>query len=337
MRLPLTVSLSTLVLVALLSGPLTVLGTDSAGRQEAAGEPLGEEFRPLPMHKLLVQGLHRTVRFYRPARLAERPALLIALHGGGGDGERFRRLTAGAFERLADQHGFLVAYPDGLGGHWHGCRAEAPYREVLAKVDEVSFLGAVAKEAQRLIGRSLGEIFVVGYSNGGHLVFRLALEAPNEFAALAAIGAHLPIEEQLDCRVTGSAVSMFLVSGTKDPINPWAGGEVVSPGGGSLGQVLSAGTTAEYFRELAGLPANPTVKRYPDADTSDGTWVETRRWHAAGRKEIILLIIHGGGHVLPHPTAPFPTRIVGRVSRDLNAAEVIWNFFARHLDHSSGQ
>lgn len=43
------------------------------------------------------------------------------------------------------------------------------------------------------------------------------------------------------------------------------------------------------------------------------------------------MTVRGGGHALPHPTAPFPQEIVGRTNRDLDGAREIWAFFARHL------
>lgn len=287
----------------------------------------------LPAEQLPVQGLHRAVRFYRPARLADRPPLVVALHGSGGTGERFRRLTAAAFDRLADEHGFLVAYPDGLGGQWHDCRATAPYRAALAGVDDVAFVRAIVGRAREMTGKALGATFVVGYSNGGHLAFRLALEAPGEFAALAVIGAHLPVEEERACGTSSVPVSMFLVSGTDDPINPYAGGEVRRADGLVLGRVLAAAQTAEYFRARAGATSPAAVEAHPDRDPGDGTRVETLRWKAAaGSHEVVLMVVHGGGHALPHPDAVFPADIVGRTSRDIDGAAAIWRFFAGHLE-----
>jgi polyhydroxybutyrate depolymerase len=171
----------------------------------------------------------------------------------------------------------------------------------------------------------------VGYSNGGHLLFRAAFEDPAEFTGLAVIGAHLPVPEEEDCRHANKAVSIFLVSGTDDPVSPWTGGEVQIPGGGSPGHVLSAAASAELFQKLAGAPETPIVEVYPDRDTADGARVETRRWVAKGGAEVVLMIVYGGGHTLPYPTANFPAQFVGGTSRDLDGAKVIWDFFARHL------
>lgn len=320
-----------LLLGALISSSFVALTVRPAIGQEASTEQAARALKPLAPMYLQVQGLHRVVRLYQPESLAEHPALIIALHGSGGDGERFRRFTDGAFDGLADKHGILVAYPDALGRQWNDCRARAPYHTALAAVDDIAFLRAVIQHAKEITERDLAGVFVVGYSNGGHLVFRLALEAPADFDSFAAIGAHLPVPDERDCAASNTPVSILLVSGTDDPINPWAGGEVRPPDGASLGHVISAEATAAYSRNLVGISAQPEVERHPDRDTEDGAWVETRRWTAKGRPEVVMMVVHGGGHTLPHPTAAFPIELVGRTSRDIDGASAIWSFFARHL------
>lgn len=312
---------------------LCLLAIGSGTKPSRPPAPVDPEFEvePLPIERLDVQGVVRTVRYYVPSRIAERPALVIALHGGGGDGERFRRLTNRAFEAVADEHGLVIAYPDGLGGHWNGCRSRAPHRAVLAAVDDGAFLGAVARRAATLVGRELAGAFVAGYSNGGHLVFRLALESPTHFDAYAVIGASLPVPEECACRSSNEAVSILLVNGTEDPINPWEGGRVVAPGGTELGRVVSARATASRFVELADPAAAPTIVEYYDRRPDDGTRVEAHRWIFSGAEEVVWMIVHGAGHTLPHPKASFPPSLTGPTSRDIDGAAEIWSFFARQM------
>lgn len=322
-----TLTVATSISILFLASPFT---HDAHGELAVSTVvPIVRGIEPLRVESVRVQGLRRTVRFYRPRAIADHPMLVLALHGSGGDGERLRRLTDRAFERLADENGFLLAYPDALGGQWHDCRAGAPHGAALAGLDDLSFLRAVVSEAKKLAGGPLEGVFVVGYSNGGHMAFRAALEAPGDFTAFAAIGAHLPVSEECGCFFSGTPVSIFLVSGTEDPINPWEGGEVRPPAGPLLGSVSSARATARYFRGLVGAAAEPVEKRLPDRAPNDGTWIEALRWIGGARHEVLLLVVHGGGHSLPHPTAPFPAELVGRTSRDVNGAELIWDFFAR--------
>jgi polyhydroxybutyrate depolymerase len=317
------ISLLTMILCLLLTGG--ALGA-SPGSMEVAVDPVIE---PLAVDYVRVQGLRRAVRFYRPPRMAERPALVLALHGSGGDGERLRRLTNRAFEHIADDKGFLVAYPDALGGQWHDCRARAPYGAALSGVDDVFFLRAVVRQATELAGETFAGVFVVGYSNGGHMVFRAALESPGDFTAFAAIGAHLPVLEECGCVLSATPVSILMVSGTDDPINPWDGDAVRSIDGAVLGSVRSARATADYFRDLVGAPKEPDREQLADRDPGDGTRVESLRWVGEGQREVLLIVVQGGGHSLPHPSARFPAKLVGRTSRDVDGAEMIWSFFAR--------
>ncbi|PNG62082.1 polyhydroxybutyrate depolymerase, partial [Vibrio vulnificus] len=57
--------------------------------------------------------------------MAEVKKKLVVLHGSRGDGAQMRRISGYGFDRLAAQEGFLVAYPDGLEGHWDDFRQGA--------------------------------------------------------------------------------------------------------------------------------------------------------------------------------------------------------------------
>jgi polyhydroxybutyrate depolymerase len=46
-------------------------------------------------------------------------------------------------------------------------------------------------------------VYVFGYSNGGHMSFRLAMEAPDEIAAVAAVAASLPTPDASSCPQQG--------------------------------------------------------------------------------------------------------------------------------------
>ena len=69
-----------------------------------------------------VGGRDRSYLIYVPANLPPQAALVIVLHGSGMDGARMRLCTGYEFDRLADQHGFVVIYPDGYRRNWNDCR-----------------------------------------------------------------------------------------------------------------------------------------------------------------------------------------------------------------------
>ena len=281
-------------------------------------------------------GLARSFLVYVPQRLPDPAPVVLVLHGSAGSAERMRSDTAWAFEELADRDGAVIVYPQGFEGTWNDCRAAGDYAAKQRGVDDVGFLRAVVARLDgdpALRGQRIApdEVFATGLSNGGHMALRLALEAPDFVAGIAAIAASLPAAGNLSCKLSGQPVPVLLIDGDADPISPYEGGDVWSLGPfNRRGAVQSALATADYFRKLAGYADAPFEHRYPDADPADGTVASRRVWTAGDQPEVALITIHGGGHTIPHPLKTMP-RILGRTSHDVPAAEEIWRFFYRQL------
>lgn len=292
---------------------------------------------PLPIltgtvsrEKLSWQSRTRTYDVYRPARLAAAPPIVFVLHGSMGTGAVARISTALDFDRLADQDGFLVVYPDGFESHWNGCRAAGPYAANRLDVDDVGFLRAIVA---RLVTEDLADpeaVFATGISNGGHMAIRLALEAPDLVQAVAPIVASLPTDENLACADRGVGVSVLLINGTEDPMNPWAGGDVALYGvAGNRGGVLSTQTTIRTFATRAGYNGEPEETKLLDVDPDDGSYLVRYRWSEDGKPQIVLLAVVGGGHSVPHPVQRGP-RLLGATNADMRTSDVVWGFFSRN-------
>ncbi|HNV72206.1 MAG TPA: PHB depolymerase family esterase, partial [Candidatus Ozemobacteraceae bacterium] len=118
--------------------------------------------------------------------------LLLVLHGGGGTGRGMQYLTLGRFNELAEREGFVVAYPDGLKKNWNDGR-DVPASEAHAsKLDDVGFLKALIQKLQTELSIDPSRIYACGISNGAFMSARLAIEAPDVFAAVALVTGSLP-------------------------------------------------------------------------------------------------------------------------------------------------
>ncbi|HEY6879282.1 MAG TPA: PHB depolymerase family esterase [Polyangiales bacterium] len=263
----------------------------------------------------------RSYQVYLPKQRPARAPLVILLHGSRMNGDGLRRATGYAFDRLADEQGFIVAYPDAYRGRWNDCRARGRYAARKLEIDDVKFIASLV-ETLREQGVDPARVFLAGYSGGGQLAFRVALEHPERVAGIASFSANLPTDDNWACKVAGAPVPVLLINGTRDRINPYAGGRASVFGFASRGHVRSSRESAEFFARLAGTSAFTLTQR----EASDQTWVE--QWHAQGETEVMLLTVHGGGHVVPGPDAAFP-RILGKVSRVLDGPREVWRFFAR--------
>lgn len=286
--------------------------------------------------RLDVGGVSRRFLAYIPDRLADPAPVVLVLHGAASSAERMRSTTAWAFEEIADRDGAMIVYPEGFEGHWNDCRREGDFAAKRRAMDDVRFLQAVVGRLQgdpALGGRQLAadQVFAVGLSNGGHMAFRLALEAPDFIAGVAAIAASLPAATNSECTPSGEPVAVLVLNGDADPVNPYDGGRITAIGPiNRRGEVQSSLDTARYFSTLAGYTEPPFEHRYPDSDPADGTVATRMVWTASDRPEVDLITIHGGGHTIPHPAKAMP-RILGRTSHDVPAAEEVWRFFRRQL------
>jgi polyhydroxybutyrate depolymerase len=273
-------------------------------------------------------GRTRTFLHYIPAGVDPAPALVIVFHGSMGDGEQARVAFGYDFDRLADEHRFIVVYPDGVERHWNDCRKRAPYAARRLGIDDIGFTRALVAHSRAEWNIDHDRVFVTGVSNGGQMAIRLALEAPDLVRAVAPVIASLPAERNMDCQVSGAPVSILFMNGTEDPMNPWEGGDVELYGvWGNRGEVLATSETSEWFARLAGHEGEPERETLPDLNRRDGSTVERVRWRSHGRKSVVLYAIHGGGHTVPHPIAR-SLRLLGRTNADISAAEEIWSFFS---------
>jgi polyhydroxybutyrate depolymerase len=278
--------------------------------------------------RLEAGGLERSFSFYAPPRLAANAPLIVALHGANSDGQKLRAFTGYEFDVLADRNGFMVAYPDSFAGSWNDCRVASRNQARRQGIDDVGFVKTMIANLQARYPIA-GPVYVLGYSTGGLMVYRLAMETPETFAAAAAISANLPTEADADCTPSKTPVSIAILNGTADPINPFEGGNMHSVWTMSLGNVQSAEQSARYFASLAGHAGQPQVERLAGRHSHPPTWVERRAW-SGGPANVELVAIHGGGHTISQPVVRQP-RILGQTSADVDTPQEIWRFFSQPL------
>jgi polyhydroxybutyrate depolymerase len=273
-----------------------------------------------------VGGLKRTYVTYVPERLTKGASLVVVMHGSGENGAQIRIETGYGFERLADERTFAVVYPDGYEGYWNACNIVGDYSANKLNVDDVGFLLAMVDKLIAEIGLDPGRVFATGISRGGHMAFRLALEAPSRFRAVAAVAANVPAPENFKCKPAGKGTSSIMImNGTKDPLNPFDGGEVKLLGLFRRGKVRSSRESAQYFADLNKITGAPETNQ---TQVTNGVLVEQALWRNDPKVEVALVAINGGGHVIPQPYWRAP-RILGPTPKEPNGPAVIWAFFKR--------
>jgi polyhydroxybutyrate depolymerase len=274
-----------------------------------------------------VGGLTRSYTTYVPRGLPKDAPLVLVLHGSGENGARMRIETGYGFERLADEHHFVAVYPNAYKGDWNAC---GPVGDVSAKgpgIDDVSFLTGVVDTLVSEIGIESDRVFAAGSSRGGFMAFRLALEAPSRFRAVAAVSANVHTPDNFTCRPAGNgSSSVMIMNGTEDPLVPFTGGDVSLFGFSyKYGKVMSSRESGQYFADLNRIGGAPGMN---ETSVADGVRIEHVLWRNDSRVEVELVAIHGGGHGIPQPYRRHP-RLLGPSPKEPNGPDVIWAFFER--------
>jgi polyhydroxybutyrate depolymerase len=276
---------------------------------------------------MTVSGLKRTYRTYVPRGLAKGAPLVVVMHGAGENGARMRIETGYGFERLADEHGFAVVYPNAYEGYWDVCTVAEDVSANGRNVDDVGFLTGMIDKLAGEIGVDPRRVFAAGSSRGGFMAFRLALEAPTRFRAVAAVSANVPSPENFKCKPTSQGTpSVMIMNGTEDPLVPFDGGSVSLFGlFYKLGEVRSSRESAQYFADLNHITGAPERN---ETRVADGVRVERLLWRHGSNVEVELVAVHGGGHGIPQPYRRHP-RLLGPSPMEPNGPAVIWDFFER--------
>lgn len=261
---------------------------------------------------LAFAGTSRSYVIYAPKIKLSKPALVLVLHGFKGDGASFERRTNRTFDRLADREGFVVVYPDALGGQWN---AGHPWEA--ATNDDVGFLSALIETLVAEFAVDPKRIYVAGFSNGASMSYRLACERQDRIAAVAPVAGGLAMRLMPNCAAAAHRpIPLITMHGTADPISPFDDGELE----GNLA----------YWVRRNGCAMPATISRLPDTDPGDGTRtrVETYR-PCKDQADVVLYAIEGGGHHWPGGDVAWRFDRGGEI-RDFDAGIVIWDFFKNH-------
>jgi len=124
----------------------------------------------------------------------------------------------------------------------------------------------------------------------------------------------------------------MIVNGTKDPLVPFDGGHIrLFKIGRSRGEITSTAYSVEHFRRHNGCGETPEKRTVQDKDPDDGANVEIEKY-TGGKDgtEVILVRVIGGGHTWPGGKQYLSSWFIGTVCRDINASEMILDFFLQH-------
>ena len=278
---------------------------------------------------LIHNGLKRTYMVHIPPTYNGDKAipLFIFLHGGGGSGENAEKFSG--ISRQSDKDGFILIYPDAVGHNWNDGRAVKQYQSHRQNIDDVGFIAALIDAMKNDYAIDPGRVYVSGASNGGMMTIRLACESADKITAIAPVISAMPENLAAQC-APSRPIPVLMINGTEDPMVPWEGGHVLF-GRKKLGKILSTPDTVQFWVSHNGCDSAPKMTWEPDIDPDDET--RARKSVYSGCKEnveVVFYEIRGGGHAWPGGPIHFPEFITGRPTHDIDANQIIWDFFKNY-------
>ncbi|MBZ5720583.1 MAG: alpha/beta fold hydrolase [Acidobacteriia bacterium] len=267
---------------------------------------------------ITVGGVARRYLLHVPGSLPHgQPApLVLVFHGGGGHARNMPNFTH--FDSLADEQGFIVAYPDSFNRSWNDTRGLSP-------ADDVGFVRALIAELQRSTGIDPKRVYATGISAGGFFSQRLACDLADKIAAVASVAATMPESLVPVCKPS-QPISVMFMNGTKDPLVHIEGGPVLR----DRGVAIALAAAAKFWRDLDQTTPQAMTEDLPD-HANDGTTVHREEFDGGKQgTQVVVYTIVGGGHTWPGGSQYLPGFLIGKVSHNLDATREIWKFFQKH-------
>ena len=266
---------------------------------------------------LTVDSISRRFEIYIPsASNTDKLPVLISLHGRLGTGRGMMGFAE--FRSIAYREKFIIVCPDGVSKSWNDGR---PTRAQKKGINDVKFIDKLITYTLKTYNGDSSRVYVTGMSNGGFMASRVACELSNRIAAIAVVGA------SMDKNVSyhqNKAVPVMYIQGTKDPLVPYEGGAVKSSSGGD---VYGHSEVLKLWAGVDHCDNSPVITNVPD-NKGDGTSIIKEEYtNPSNSVKVVGYTITNGGHTWPGGTQYLPKFLIGPVSHNLNACEVIWDFF----------
>jgi len=263
---------------------------------------------------IVSSGLEREYELHVPRSydLTRPTALVITMHGGAM--WPTLQMEISQWNRVADEHGFIVVYPSGVSGRgpraWRAGGGPGQSRDV-------QFISELIDTLAAHYTIDPARVYANGLSNGGGMAFVLSCTLSDRIAAVGMVGPaiFLPWSECIDRR----AVPMIAFHGTADRQVPYSGG--------------TSWVAPVAFPSIPAWTAN-WARRNRCGTTPVESVVAvdvTRREYTncADSAAVVLYTILAGGHTWPGG-GPLPEWFVGSTSRSVDASSLMWAFFREH-------
>ena len=253
-------------------------------------------------------GLTRTFVYYVPTswNSSTNLPLVILLHGLTQTGNGVMDITN--FNALAEQHNFIVAYPDGINYAWN-----ANMNVSVSSANDIGFIETLATYFQTTFNTNSAKQYLVGFSNGGFMSHKIACESTMCFAAIATVSGNMSDTTYANCNPHFNP-AVLNIHGTADAIVDYNGSSTTG---------VSALQTLEKWSSFLSCDPNPITSPMSNPNFFDFS-SPTLLTYQNCVSELKHIRVDGGGHQWPG----IQTLVggAGIINMDFYSPQTIWDF-----------
>lgn len=271
------------------------------------------------------QGFKRSYLVHLPVNYTpeKKYPLIFVMHGIASRAKAIAGFSG--FTEQSDLKDFIVCYPQGYKWSWGITLLIGPAPK--KGIDDYGFFDRLIDSLDTDYSIDLENVYACGISNGGFMSALLACNLSERFAGIALVCSNMfePVEELYQ---VGKPMPILIIAGTKDPLLDYAGGKMKLKNKYSS---IGYEATVEYWVAKNGCcyPSDSTIIETHPKDKT--TVIKYYCKDETNKNEVVFYKVIGGGHAWPGRGKDFKSAFFGDISHEIDAAEVISDFFMKQV------
>jgi len=255
--------------------------------------------------------------------------LVIGLHGRPDTGAGFALITE--MDKVAEVEGFGLVFPDGLVNQWNYL-GDFVDSDRFHNPNDIRYLEVLIDDLALDINIDRQRVYLMGFSNGGFMTYRVACEVAHPFAGFGVTGALMYPEFEVTCGFA-RPTPIVIFHGTADGSIRWDGVSHESPDGSP--KVFTTRTVLEsvgYWAAHNGCTDTDPIKtEFAPQQPTQTQIVQFDFESCAPSADVRFFAMVNAGHVWAGGTRLGYT--LGKTPMDINTGQEMWNFFKQfHRD-----
>ena len=260
--------------------------------------------------------LQRQYRIHIPENLPLSAPLVIVMHGYTSSAEVIEGYSG--MNDIADENGFVVAYPQGTKDGWGNHFFHVGYDfHQSTEVDDFGYIHALISYLQESLQLSQSNVFAMGMSNGGDMSYMLACQS-DVIRAIAPVAGCMMKTIYDNCQPS-RPIPVLEIHGTLDDVT-LVDGDLTNEHG--WGAYMPLQDTIVFWSEHNQLDEIDTQNIEDLNDSDDSTVVYHRYFSQNDTTEVWFYEVIGGGHDWPGAFG----------NQDIDASQLSWQFFSKYID-----